>query len=164
MLLRLPSGHSVHTCIRMEWEANEYYFPGLLQKLYTEFQFSHCALQLPPQLQCNICSTISHKKSQVILEKRSTVNKTSSRKHSKHHNPAYSTQISVSPLGTAVCTAVEELLSVTLSDIWVKTQQETKEKGKQVRKALQLGRCLRVMASKSSQQIAGSKQSYHKWF
>lgn len=59
---------------------------------------------------------------------------------------------------------MEELLSVILLDIEVKTEQESKKKGKRVRKTLQLERCLRVMASKSSQHIAGSQQSYHKWF
>lgn len=92
---------------------------------------------------------------------RSIVNKTSTRKHSKLDNPAYSTQTLMRPLGTAVRATVKELVSEILLDIWVKTKQECKEKGKQARKTFQLGRCLRVMASKSSQQITGSLQSYH---
>ena len=56
---------------------------------------------------------------------------------------------------------MEELVSVILPDIRVKTKQECKEKGKQAGKTFQLGRYLRVMASKSSQQTTGSLQSYH---
>lgn len=66
------------------------------------------------------------------------------------------------PPGTAVHATVEEPLSGILLDIWVKTkQQECKEKSKQARKTFQLGKRLRVMASKSSQQITGSLQGYH---
>lgn len=71
---------------------------------------------------------------------RSTVNKTSTRKHPKHHNPAFSAQILVTLLGTAACATAEELLSMILMDLWVKTEQQSKEKGKQVRKTLEPGR------------------------
>jgi len=66
------------------------------------------------------------------------------------------------PLGTVARATEEELSSVIQLDVWVKTKkQECKEKSNQARKTFQLGRCLRVMASKSSQQITGSLQSYH---
>lgn len=65
------------------------YFPGFLQMLWAEFQFSHCTLQLPSRLWCNICRAISHKELQAFPEMRSIIKKISTRKHSARNNSTY---------------------------------------------------------------------------